>query len=404
MSSAGSPRRPVLATCLAAAVGLIVGAGVPAPLEGQTVLGTAIDGTDGSPVAGAFVLLVDEDGAERDRSLTTASGTFRLEGPPGTYRLNLERIGFEDLVTEPFELSANETISRRLRASARPIALAGIRVTGGEARCGIPTEEAMELSRVWDEARKALEATAWTDRQSYYRFDVLIVRQELDADGQPASLPQYEPIRIYGRHPFRSVQPTDLALGGWVQRQGGGLKFFAPDAEVLLSASFLGRHCFRLVKSDSAAGQLVGVEFEPLPESRVPDIAGVLWVDRRTAELKELEYGYANLNLPVETERVGGRVLFEHLPDGGWIVRSWEIRTPLAELQQTRRGNRSQQRVRLSGLRLEGQQVVAVWRTGDVQAAPDARLPADVPPVTPPPDELIARYPPPEDLARSTVQ
>lgn len=399
MGSSQAAVRRVLAAVLATGIGPIAGVDVVGHLAAQAVLGTAVDAVDGEPIAGAFVLLIDEDGVERDRSLTTASGTFRLDGPPGRYRLNLERIGFEDLLTEPFDLAEDEQLSRRLPVSARPIELSEIRVAGGEARCGVPTEEAIELSRVWDEARKALEATAWTDRQSYYRFDVLIVRQDLDAEGQPVSRPEYEPVRVYGRHPFRSVQPTDLALGGWVQRQGSGLKFFAPDAEVLLSTSFLGRHCFRLVRSDSAAERLVGVEFEPLPDRRTPDISGVLWVDRENAELKELEYRYANLDLPVETDRAGGRVVFDHLPDGGWIVRSWEIRTPLAELQQTRRGNRRQQRVRLSGLRLEGQQVLAVWRTGDVQAAPNARLPADVPPVSPPPDELIERYPPPEDLA-----
>lgn len=368
-----------------------------APLGAQTVLGTAVDAVDGSPVTGAFVLLLDEDGDERDRGLTSSRGAFRLRaGQPGTYRLSLERIGFEDLVTEPFELSAGETVSRRLVASARPIRLSEIRVAGGEARCGIPPAEARELSRVWNEARKALEATAWTNRQSYYRFDGLIVRQVLDEDGEPRSPPEYEPIRLYGRHPFRSVQADDLAYGGWVQRQGvEGLKFYAPDAEVMLSDSFLIRHCFRLARNDSARN-LVGVEFEPRPERHIPEISGVLWVDRETAELRSLEYRYENLDLPVETEHLGGRVEFDHLPDGGWIVRKWEIRTPLAEIDRQSRADRREQRVRLAGLRLEGQLVLAVWRTGDVQAAPGAEVPAGVAPANPPPDEIIKSYPPPD--------
>jgi hypothetical protein len=228
----------------------------------------------------------------------------------------------------------------------------------------------------------------------------VLFRQELDPDGIPVAAPEYESIRVYGRHPFRSALPHDLAFGGWVRRQGqAGLKFYAPDAEVLLSESFLGLHCFRLVRSEAAPGRLLGIEFEPAPGRRVgrpiPDIRGVLWLDRETGELRSLEFGYARLELPVPIEPLGGRVEFDHLPDGGWIVQSWEIRTPLAGIHELREGGRRQQRVRLTGLQLEGRQVLAVWRTGDVQADPGAALPPDLPPVVAPPDELIRRYPPP---------
>lgn len=389
------PRSRLALPAVLSALGLLLAG----PLGAQTVLGTAVDASDGSPVTGAFVLLLDEEGVERDRGLTSSVGAFRLRaGRPGTYRLSLERIGFEDLVTEPFELLADSTVSRELVATTQPIQLSEIRVTGGESLCGTPPAEARELSRVWNEARKALEATAWTNRQSYYRFDGLIIRQILDEEAEPQAPPEYEPIRVYGRHPFRSVQADDLAYGGWVQRQGvEGLKFFAPDAEVLLSDSFLSRHCFRLARDDSARN-LVGVEFEPRPDRHIPEISGVLWVDRETAELRSLVYRYENLELPVETEHLGGRVEFDHLPDGGWIVRRWEIRTPLAELDRQSRAGRREQHVRLTGVRLEGQLVLAVWRTGDIQASPGAEVPAGVAPANPPPDEIIKTYPPPEGL------
>ena len=378
----------------------------PESVRAQTVLGTAVDAADGRPIRGAFVLLESEHGEERARGLTTADGRFRLAtARPGTYRLRLERIGFEDLVSEPFRLGARERISRRLEVNVRPIELSAVEVAGGEPRCGTPADEALELGRVWDEARKALEGAAWTDRQSYYRFDVLLFRQELDPGGTPVTEPEYESIRVYGRHPFVSAPPNDLAFGGWVRRQGDGLKFYAPDAEVMLSESFLGLHCFRLVRSESAPRRLLGIEFEPVPGRRVgralPDIHGVLWLDPETAELRALEFGYANLELPVPTDPLGGRVEFDHLPDGSWIVRSWEIRTPLAQIRELQEGGRREQRVRLSGLQVEGRQVLAVWRTGDVQADPGAEVPADLPPVVAPPDELIRRYPAPGGPTRS---
>ncbi|MFW6079196.1 MAG: carboxypeptidase-like regulatory domain-containing protein, partial [Gemmatimonadota bacterium] len=237
----------VFARCAALSVaGLLVHpAASHTPLHAQTVLGTAVDAADGRPIGGAFVLLETEEGEERARGLTTADGTFRLAtARPGAYRLRLERIGFEDLVTEPFRLEAGERISRRLEADVRPVELSTVDVRGGEPRCGTPADEALELGRVWEEARKALEGAAWTDRQSYYRFDVLLFRQELDPDGRPVTEPEHESIRVYGRHPFVSALPSDLAYGGWVRREGQGLKFYAPDAEVMLSDSFLGLHCF----------------------------------------------------------------------------------------------------------------------------------------------------------------
>lgn len=353
----------------------------PNPLDAQTVLGTAVDETDGTPVAGAFVLLLDaETGAERDRGLTTRAGTFRLATKrPGNYRLSLQRIGFETLVTDPFSLDDGEVLSRRLQVTTSPIELSGIEVTGRRepSQCGTPAGEAVELSRVWAEARKALEATAWTDRQSYYRFDALLVQQALDEAGAKVGEPTFEPIRIYGRHPFRSVQASDLAYGGWVQRHGTALKFYAPDAEVLLSDSFLRRHCFRLVRGDSVGPGLLGIEFEPRPNGWVSDIEGVLWVDRATAELRQLDYGYVNVDLAIPTDYAGGNVQFDQLPDGGWIVQSWEIRTPAG---------------------LQGQSVLAVWRTGDLQADPGADVPAGVAPVQAPPDEMLKRYPAPRGV------
>lgn len=400
-----------LARCAAAVVvgALFHPAVEPGSLQAQTVLGTAVDGADGRPIRGAFVLLETEAGEERARGLTTADGTFRLAtARPGVYRLRLERIGFEDLATEPFPLDVGERITRHLEVNVRPVELSAVEVEGGQPRCGTPADEALELGRVWDEARKALEGTAWTDRQSYYRFDVLLFRQELDANGEPVAEPEYESIRVYGRHPFVSAPPNDLAYGGWVRRQGEALKFYAPDAEVMLSDSFLGLHCFRLVRSEPAVDRLLGIEFEPVPGRRVgraiPDIRGVLWLDPATAELQTLEFGYANLDLPVPTDPLGGRVEFDHLPDGGWIVRSWEIRTPLAEIRSLRQGGRRQQRVRLTGLQLEGRQVLAVWRTGDVQADPAAEIPADLPPVVAPPDELIRRYAAPGEVPEGPVE
>ena len=352
------------------------------PVLGQSVVGTVVDATSNEPIPGAFVVLVDTTGAEAARTLTTGSGTFRLGATqPGTFRLRVERIGVADVTTEAFSIAGGQVVSRRVLVTLAPVRLADLQVQT-TAQCTMLQEDAVELSRVWEEARKALKATVWTGQQTYYRFDGLLSRQSLDTDGNEVGQAEFESIRTYGPNPFASALPNDLAFGGWVQpARSGGLAFYGPDAKVLLSESFLRRHCFWLQRDVVAGSDVIGVYFEPLPTRRVTDISGVLWIDATSAELRSMEFTYEGLDLPFNTEMLGGEVEFDRLPDGAWIVRRFIIRTPLVSV-----------RMRLVGLYEEGQSVTAIWRTADLQAGPAGALPEDVAPVNAPADELVVRY------------
>jgi hypothetical protein len=246
-------------------------------------------------------------------------------------------------------------------------------------------EDATELISVWEEARKALKATVWTGQQTYYRFDGILSKRNLDTDGNAVGEPDLEPIRTYGARPFAvPANPDDLAFGGWVQPvRGNNIAFYSPDARVLLSESFISRHCYRLQRQNVDGQALIGVEFEPLPTRRLTDISGVLWIDAESAELRSLDFRYEGLDFPFETTMVGGEVEFDRLPDGAWIVRRFTIRTPLV---------RPGRGMRLVGLYEEGQSVSAIWRTADLQAGPTDALPEDVAPVNAPADELVVRY------------
>ncbi|MDH3427528.1 MAG: carboxypeptidase-like regulatory domain-containing protein [Gemmatimonadota bacterium] len=368
----------------------------PSPVGGQSVSGSVLERDSGAPLPGTFVVLVDSTGTDRNRGLTTQAGTFRLGVPAaGTYRLRVERIGIVDVTTEPFSVDDGQAVSQVVRVSRSPIRLDELEVEA-EPQCTMLEEDAVILLGVWEEVRKALEATYWTGQQTYYRFDALLSRRELDRHGNAESEPELESIRLYGRHPFRSARADDLAFGGWVRPTGaGGVKFHAPDAEVLLSESFRRRHCYRLRRESIDGREYIGVEFEPLPSRRLPDISGVLWIDVVTSELRSLDFRYEVLDLPFETEKLGGQVEFDRLPDGAWIVRRWVIRTPIARPVSSRSfsGRRRGADMRLVGLYEEGQRVTAVWRTGDLQASPDSELPAGIPPVNAPSDVLVRRYP-----------
>jgi hypothetical protein len=371
-----SLRLPVLATSAA----LLAFA---KPAAGQVVAGAVVEAESGAPISGAFVLLEDEGGEVRARALSGPGGTFRVEVPgPGAWRLRLERIGYAVATSPPLRLEAGEVLEYRFEVEVRPVRLREIPVEE-RARCDVLPAEGVALQETWDEARKALSATAWTGQQPYFRFDVVLHTRRLDARGRPLDGPVLEEARFFGRHPFRSIPARDLVLGGFVQEPPGLVAYYAPDADVLLSATFVRRHCFRLERRDG----LLGLRFRTLPTSRLADIEGVMWLDPASAELRSLDFHYVNLEGPADGERLGGRVEFDRLPTGAWIVRRWWIRTPVIEWVGSGRP-RDPGRLKVVAIDEGGGQVTAVWLTARIAGL----IPVDTLDVTAPPDSLLVRY------------
>ena len=88
---------------------------------------------------------------------------------------------------------------------------------------------------------------------------------------------------------------------------------------------------------------LIGLGFSPTGEDKsVPDIAGTMWIDLQTAELQWLEYTYQYLDPDQTSSQVGGRVDFERMPDGTWIVPEWWIRVPVMAVQFDSQGRSRQ--------------------------------------------------------------
>ena len=374
------------------ALGLLTGA---QPVVAQTVRGR-VEQADGVPITGAFIMLEDSTGVVSSRVLSTESGSFRITAPAaGSYRLRADRIGYTAAVSPWLQLAAGEDLSYRFVVEPDPVRLREIRVEE-RARCSILPDEGIELQRVWDEALKAITATAWTGQQAYFRFDAVMHEQLLDRQSRPVSEAVLEEVRFYGRHPFRAIPTRDLVRGGFVQEPEGQVAYDAPDADVRLSDAFGRRHCVRLVRGQGESAGLLGLSFEALPQSRLPDIEGVMWLDPADAELRWLDYTYVNLASSIDQEGLGGMVEFASLPSGAWIIRSWWIRVPVVEwipAQRQRPG-----RYRLTGINEGGGQVVSVWLTARIAGS----LPTDSLRVSPPPDSLLMRFDLEEPGSRST--
>jgi len=304
----------------------------PGTSAAQTVLIRVINAEGSMPLVGAIAYLVDASGQTATNGLTDDRGRALFVGiEAGTYRVRAEMIGMATAETELFTVSAGSTITDELRLESSAIQLEGIEVELEAGRCSVrPGGEGLLVATVWDEARKALLAASLTDQRGTYRYETMRYDRQLDR-GSGVVLSEEQTRREgYLRTPFESRPAADLAMNGFVQRDGRDYLYYAPDATVLLSDEFLDTHCFKMANAGRNADGLIGLGFEPTGETKsVPNIAGTMWLDPETAELRWLEFDYRFLPQEMTNPLVGGRVDFRRMPDGTWIIPEWWIRMPI---------------------------------------------------------------------------
>jgi hypothetical protein len=318
--------RSVSKLCPPVALLLVLGA-TQAPAQGTVELRIRLEGADGQPVAGALVALVSDPDQVVAEGLSSDEGRRVLRAPAGTYRVRVRRIGFYPYLS-PLVVAPRQS-ELVLRLDSRPVALSSI-VVAARARCR-PIGQAETVAMVWEEVSKALRASQLTNddlagigRAQTWRREVSLGGAVLSSDTGSFTL--------RNRRPFGAISPAALAERGYVRGDGAsGWEYFGPDETVLLSREFAATHCFDIVRDRARSGQ-IGLAFEPVARRRVPDIAGVLWLDENTAELREIVFRYVNAGLP-GSFNPGGFTRFARMPSGAWIVSEWQLRFPRLRLR-----------------------------------------------------------------------
>ena len=304
--------------------------GSPPRAAGQVIRGTLVEQDFGTPIEGAAILLLDADGMRVAWTLTDAAGRFFFSlDVGGRYILRAERIGHASTTSDGLDIAGGETLVYRMEARVEPIQLSELKVEGTSRNCRIRPEEGVATARVWEETRKALEAAARTAERGVYQFVLRFFDRTMDDRGETVLSETSRVGRRFRRRPFRSLEASKLIEEGFVQPDGDGSFYYAPDADVLLSDVFLDTHCFRLREGKDEHEGLLGLEFEPTRNRDVSEISGTLWIDPSNAELQRLEYRYEKLGFSVGRSPVGGTLIFAGLPNGTWFIKEWSIRMPI---------------------------------------------------------------------------
>ena len=282
------------------------------------------------------VIVEATGGSAPARALSNQRGEFAIAVPgAGTYTLRALRVGFKPTPGPTVTVAEHQAVEVEIRLNGEAVSLAAVTVRGEDA-CRMAPDSGALVARAWEEARKAILASGLTATDAPLVAQWIEYSRTLDPTGRIVRAQRVRTTTSPTTHAFRSVPAESLATRGYVTLDSGATTFHAPDGDALLSNAFAATHCFQLAPVARGADSLVGVSFRPAQDRReARDIEGTFWLDRRSAELRWLEYRYTNLPPAADRAEPGGRVEFLRLGNGGWLIGKWSIRMPeLARGQQ----------------------------------------------------------------------
>ena len=314
-------------------------------LAGQQVVGHAVRDIDGTPVSEALIILLDDQGQERARTVTSPSGGFELHPPgAGRYRLRLLRIGQGGWETPPFEVAGDQVSRPTFRVPDRPFELPELSTSARRPNCAVTLGDASIGAALLEAAQTALglaEAEVATGRRSY--------ATETYRRTMPVVGPSKDSVAIQGKlagWPIQSADPDSLRRTGFVQgdwptpslmREGPhvGPIYFGPDARVLFTDWFLGTHCIsvdtEIVGSDHRPRVIA--RFKPAKGTRsAAALNGSLEFDRASLALRSLNFEFAARPRWAPKGSAAGEIRFARLPGGVWLPVQWSMRAPVPKV------------------------------------------------------------------------
>jgi hypothetical protein len=258
------------------------------PLHAQTgsVHGRALS-ADGAPVPLSVVRLLPG----KRTTLTDAQGAFRFDTvAAGTYRLQMERIGYTAPPSAEFVVAAGEAAEQTMRAVLRPVVLE--MVSNGPPACYTRDRlgEVPAIQALWNEAKKGVEHRRAFSAQhafTYSQRTLWRTRLRMQADRSVTT----DTTIIVHPDSSRARRERDAANVGMAQR-GNRLEIRLPDELHLLRDDFLVGHCLEANPQRDPDGAYV-LRFRPVRAPRDSmTLAGALRIDERSYVVRAVEFRY----------------------------------------------------------------------------------------------------------------
>ena len=287
------------------------------PASGQVLRGSVVDARTGLPIPAALLTVRDSERVIRARMLTDASGRFDLGLGAMPSSLTVEFVGYA-----PQTLNVTQRDQHfDVKLQPAPVALKGI-VAERKRECRKSDDP--KIVSVWYAARAALGATRVENSR---RFRTREFIQAYNQNFEHEGVDSMQFSTVTGTDAYKAASPDSLRDFGYVRNEQGLRLFFGPDAELLLSDDFVDTHCFGITRDAQHEG-LVGLTFWPKDGRKKTDIRGTMWVGEQAADLKYVEYTFTGLSDTLDDKLFSGKVEFDKLSDGTWVVRRWHIRLP----------------------------------------------------------------------------
>jgi hypothetical protein len=347
-------------------LGLLAG---PSLLAAQSISGVVVDRASDRPIPGVVVVLLDSGNVQVARALTNEGGEYRVVATGlGVYRLRTLRIGFQPVTSEPIALTAVAEVIRKLSVASVAVSLDTVRVASRNA-CAVRPDSAAATFSTWEQVRTALTAAQLTARDRRLNATIVRYHQLLEPNRERVVEQSSRLGTGLAASPWTSRSGAELRRAGYVVTDlAGATIYFAPDLAVLASDAFVEDHCLKL--AEARAPDVIAIEFEPTRERReTPEIRGTILVDRKSAELRRLDYRYANVDREQGYARAGGAMEFARMANGAWLISRWNVRMPVLVARQAavRGAGTSGATIErtVSGVRVEGGEVALVLRGAD---------------------------------------
>jgi hypothetical protein len=314
--------RPI--ALLAALLVLTMGAATVAIAQKATVRGRASAEDGGAPVQFALVRLVRADSSalpsdSPPQGITNADGRYRFDGvAPGRYRVQLLRIGFRPVLSDPVHVAADETVPIELVVASQPLVLPPITVTAEVCVTAKGLVGQPQLQTLWQQARNG--ALVRTELMARFRYHVQTHEEAVErrADGTVAAVDQNrvsDPKSAVKNVARNRAQRLSRGYYGPTTKDGM-VGFYVPNELDVLDDDFLKEHC--LVPTAQYGAGEVGLRFRPLRIRRdLLDVGGTIWLDSATFLARRIDLEYVD----GEEQRGTVRLDFADVPVAGGTLR-----------------------------------------------------------------------------------